>query len=94
MSEKIDKALTQYTDALIDGKQPNPEDYAEGLSPKAKSEFFELAEMARLMHKYRKKIVPNKKIPGIGKCPTCKTELCMDDENLHFCPTCGQALQT
>ncbi len=39
-----------------------------------------------------KAVLPNKKIPSIGKCPICKTELCTDDESLHYCPTCGQAL--
>jgi hypothetical protein len=38
------------------------------------------------------KPIRNKKIDGIGKCPKCKTELCIDDGDLHFCPTCGQAL--
>ena len=32
------------------------------------------------------------KIPGIGKCPNCKTELCIDDSDLHYCPTCGQRI--
>lgn len=36
---------------------------------------------------------PNKKIPGLGKCAVCKTELCIDDENLNYCPTCGQRLK-
>lgn len=36
---------------------------------------------------------PNKRIPGIGKCQICKTELCIDDEDLHYCPTCGQRLK-
>ena len=40
-----------------------------------------------------KSIIPNKRIPGLGKCPVCKTELCTDDSELHFCPTCGQALK-
>lgn len=36
---------------------------------------------------------PNKRIPGIGKCQICKTELCIDDDELFFCPTCGQRLK-
>lgn len=36
---------------------------------------------------------PNKRIPGIGTCQICKTELCIDDEALYFCPTCGQRLK-
>ncbi len=36
---------------------------------------------------------PDKRIPGIGRCQICKTELCIDDENLYFCPTCGQRLK-
>lgn len=36
---------------------------------------------------------PNKRIPGIGKCQICKTELYIDDEDLHYCPTCGQRLK-
>lgn len=39
------------------------------------------------------KVIPNKRIPDLCKCPICKTELCSDDELLHYCPTCGQALQ-
>ncbi|MGI6751113.1 MAG: Lar family restriction alleviation protein [Anaerovoracaceae bacterium] len=39
-----------------------------------------------------KEIIPNKRIHGIGKCPVCKQELYMDDENLHYCPTCGTHL--
>lgn len=39
------------------------------------------------------KPIPNKRIPGIGRCPVCKTELCIDDEDLGYCPTCGQALK-
>lgn len=39
------------------------------------------------------KVIPNKRIPGLCKCPVCKTELCNDDEDLHYCPTCGQALR-
>ena len=38
-------------------------------------------------------VIPNKRIPDLCKCPICKTKLCGDDENLHYCPTCGQALQ-
>lgn len=38
-----------------------------------------------------KALIPDKKIPEIGKCPNCKTELCFDND-LHFCPTCGQAV--
>ena len=34
-----------------------------------------------------------KRIPGIGKCAICKTKLCIDDEELFFCPTCGQRLK-
>ena len=41
-----------------------------------------------------KAIIPNKRISGIGKCPTCKQELCMDDESLHYCPTCETRLIT
>jgi len=36
---------------------------------------------------------PDKRIPGIGKCQICKTELCIDDPDLFFCPTCGQRLK-
>jgi hypothetical protein len=36
---------------------------------------------------------PNTRIPGIGKCQICKTELCIDDDDLHYCPTCGQRLK-
>ncbi len=39
-------------------------------------------------------VIPNKRIPGIGRCPTCKQELCIDDKDLHFCPTCGTHLIT
>ena len=37
---------------------------------------------------------PDKQFPGIGIgwCQVCKTELCIDDELLQFCPTCGQRL--
>lgn len=38
-----------------------------------------------------KPVKPNKRIPGICKCPICKTELC-DDKDLNYCPTCGQKL--
>lgn len=40
-----------------------------------------------------KKVIPSKRIPDLCKCPVCKTELCSDDKDLHYCPTCGQALQ-
>jgi formate dehydrogenase maturation protein FdhE len=44
-----------------------------------------------------KKQIPGKvkptKIEGLGKCPVCKTDLCIDDNDLHYCPTCGQALK-
>jgi rRNA maturation endonuclease Nob1 len=40
-----------------------------------------------------KNLLLNKKIIGLGKCPMCKTELCVDDKDLRFCPTCGQALK-
>jgi len=39
-----------------------------------------------------KKPIRNKRIKEIGKCPICKTELYIYDEDLHYCPTCGQAL--
>lgn len=39
-----------------------------------------------------KKPVLHKSIDFLGKCPVCKQELCIDDEQLHFCPKCGQAL--
>lgn len=41
----------------------------------------------------RKKVVPLKTLSFIGLCPECKLELCIDDEDLHFCPRCGQALK-
>lgn len=40
-----------------------------------------------------KPVIPNKRIPELCKCPICKTELCRDDEELRYCPTCGEALQ-
>ena len=36
---------------------------------------------------------PDKRIPGIGKCQVCKTELRTDDDELFFCPKCGQRLK-
>jgi predicted RNA-binding Zn-ribbon protein involved in translation (DUF1610 family) len=30
--------------------------------------------------------------PGIAHCPRCNQELISDDDNLHFCPSCGQAV--
>lgn len=39
-----------------------------------------------------KTIKPYRKIPGLGKCPVCKIDLCMDDDDLHYCPKCGQHL--
>jgi Zn finger protein HypA/HybF involved in hydrogenase expression len=39
-----------------------------------------------------KALIPNKRIPGIGKCPACKTELCTFDKN-GYCPDCGQAIK-
>ena len=56
-----------------------------GISP---VQAHDLAKKAKPM-----RLIPNKKIKDLGKCPTCKTELCMDDEDLHYCPTCGQALE-
>lgn len=38
-------------------------------------------------------VIPNKRIAELCKCPICKTELCRDDKDLHYCPTCGQALE-
>lgn len=40
----------------------------------------------------KKHVEPHKRIRDLCKCPVCKTELCWDDEQLHYCPTCGQAL--
>jgi hypothetical protein len=57
-----------------------------GLSPEQVQEISEKATL--------KKVIPNKRIKGLGKCPICKTELYTDDKDLHFCPTCGQALET
>lgn len=37
--------------------------------------------------------IPNKRIPVFGKCQVCKTELCLDDDELYFCPKCGQRLK-
>ena len=49
---------------------------------------------AALEKQIPKAIIPNKRIPEIGRCPTCKQDLCMDDEKLHYCPTCGTHLVT
>ncbi|SFH34535.1 hypothetical protein SAMN05660649_04838 [Desulfotomaculum arcticum] len=38
-------------------------------------------------------VIPNKRIAELCKCPICKTELCRDDNDLNYCPTCGQALE-
>lgn len=55
---------------------------------------FEACEIAieALEKQMPKAVIPNKRIEGLGKCPACKTELCIDDAELHYCPTCGQAL--
>lgn len=47
---------------------------------------------AQLDRETPKSLKPTR-IPGIGRCPSCKEELCMDDEKLHFCPTCGTAVE-
>ncbi len=31
--------------------------------------------------------------PGIGNCPACAFTLALDDNDLHFCPSCGQAIE-
>jgi hypothetical protein len=49
--------------------------------------------MAALEKQMPVKVKPNKRIPGICKCPICKTELC-EDEDLNYCPTCGQRLKS
>jgi hypothetical protein len=57
-------------------------------------ETIEFKEVVDLLEKQiPKEAKPNKRIPGIGKCQICKTELCIDDEDLHYCPTCGQRLK-
>lgn len=57
-------------------------------------ETIEFKEVVDLLEKQiPKEPKPNKRIPGIGKCQICKTELYIDDEDLHYCPTCGQRLK-
>ena len=36
---------------------------------------------------------PLKRIPQIGKCQRCKQELIIDDDELHYCPKCGQKVK-
>lgn len=40
-----------------------------------------------------KPLTKDDRIPGLGSCPVCKTDLCTDDADLHYCPTCGQAVK-
>lgn len=49
--------------------------------------------MRALEKQIPQKVIQNKRCKELGKCPICNTELCIDDEDLHYCPTCGQALE-
>ena len=39
-----------------------------------------------------KALIPNKRIRGLGKCPSCKVELCDFDKD-GYCSDCGQAIK-
>jgi hypothetical protein len=39
-----------------------------------------------------KEIIKWRRIPGIGKCPVCKTDLVADPGDSLWCPDCGQAV--
>lgn len=91
---EINQAIAYFEDAIRESDEiiaDCSEALQAGLTEQKRH--FEVALAAiRRYQPEPKAVIPNKRIPGIGRCPTCKQDLCMDDEKLHYCPTCGTHL--
>lgn len=91
--DKLQFAITYFEDAILESDEIIAE-----CTPRLQSElkkqkgYFDVALNA-LRKQNPQRVIPIKRIPKLCKCPVCKTELCRDDEDLHYCPACGQALQ-
>lgn len=90
---KYEQAFAYFEDAIKESDEIIA-DYSPDLQAELTEQkgHFEVA-LAVLEKQVPKKVIPNKRISELCKCPICKTELCSDDKDLHYCPTCGQALQ-
>lgn len=84
----IKKAITQLKDDIDTTKSV----YGQRKAGEWYIKCYELAIQA-LAKQLPRKPIKHWRIPEIGKCSICKTELCIDDNDLYYCPTCGQKLQ-
>lgn len=90
---KIDEAISYFQEAIEEFDEIIEDCSADLKADLLSQKEFFITALEALEKQWPRTVIINSRIPEIGKCPICKTDLCIDDEDLNFCPTCGQALE-